>query len=246
MSGTKSPSQKAPATSALIVAHGQPSAPAPPEAELAELAQRVQALLPDWQVRSATLAMPEAVATAASDLPAGSLVYPFFMANGWFVRQALPKKLGRADLQIAMPYGLDPALPRLAAQIVSTALREQGWQPAQSRLLLAAHGSARSDYAAQAAASFFQALQRLLPTLTITLGYVEQSPFLAEAAKGSPQQTLCLPFFARAGEHVRDDIPNALQQGNFAGILLPALGLDAQTAQLIADALSDTQKETTT
>ena len=43
---------------ALIVAHGQPSDPAPAAAALEALAVRVAAHLPGWQVDAATLAQP--------------------------------------------------------------------------------------------------------------------------------------------------------------------------------------------
>ena len=41
---------------ALIVAHGQPSDPAPAEMELAAIAAAVAAHLPNWNITSATLA----------------------------------------------------------------------------------------------------------------------------------------------------------------------------------------------
>ena len=74
---------------ALIVAHGQPSDPAPAEADLAVLAAAIAAQLPDWQISSATLADPDALARAITG-PFG-LVYPMFMAGGWFPTVELPR-----------------------------------------------------------------------------------------------------------------------------------------------------------
>ncbi|TDK51565.1 cobalamin biosynthesis protein CbiX, partial [Antarcticimicrobium luteum] len=53
---------------ALIVAHGQPSDPAPAEAALATLAARVQAHMPGRALGAATLAAPGALAAALARL----------------------------------------------------------------------------------------------------------------------------------------------------------------------------------
>ena len=58
MSGTRSPFRTEQATDrqALIVAHGNPSDPAPQEAALSRLAAQVAKQLPGWGLRGATLA----------------------------------------------------------------------------------------------------------------------------------------------------------------------------------------------
>ncbi len=80
--------------SVLLVAHGQPSDPAPAEAEVAGLAGKVAAALPGWDVGSATLAAPEALQRALQGANA-PLVFPLFMADGWFTRTALPDRLAQ-------------------------------------------------------------------------------------------------------------------------------------------------------
>ena len=77
-------------THALIVAHGQPSDPRPAGAALERLAARVQAMLPGWSVGAATLAEEGAMARAVAGLP-GGVVFPMFMAGGWFTRVQIPK-----------------------------------------------------------------------------------------------------------------------------------------------------------
>ena len=67
---------------ALLLSHGQPSDPDPAEAALALLAAQVRGHLPGWQVVSATLAKPGALDAVAGGTP--GLVYPMFMAGGWF------------------------------------------------------------------------------------------------------------------------------------------------------------------
>ena len=101
---------------ALIVAHGQPSAPAPAEAEVRDLAREVGALLPGWRVASATLASPTALPDAIAEL-GNPLVFPMFMSDGWFIRSALPRRLSEAGLaspSILVPFGMLPEAQSLA------------------------------------------------------------------------------------------------------------------------------------
>ena len=76
----------------LILAHGQPSDPLPAAAELAAFAAKVAALMPGVAVTSATLAEPGALGRAVAGRASG-LVYPMFMAGGWFTRVQIPAKL---------------------------------------------------------------------------------------------------------------------------------------------------------
>lgn len=224
---------------ALIVAHGQPSAPAPAEAALAALAARVQDLLPSFRVGAATLAAAGALEAALAQLSSHGVIYPLFMADGWFVRRALPKRLGGHGARILPPLGRDPGLPALAARHLAAECAGRGWQPEDTALLIAAHGSARGPRAALAARDFGTALAPLWAGAAPVHGFVEEPPFIAEAARDMPAQSLCLPFFAAAGGHYREDVPQALDRAGFSGALLPPLGQHPQVPALIAAALAE-------
>ncbi|UWQ25951.1 cobalamin biosynthesis protein CbiX [Leisingera aquaemixtae] len=219
---------------AVITAHGQPSAPAPAEADLASLAAEVAAFLPGWDIRSATLATPERLEETAAD---GAVIYPFFMSEGYFTAKVLPARLNGISCRIAAPFGLDAALPPLAAQAVQQAALAQGWNTDGLHLLLAAHGSARGPKAAEAAEDFAGRLRPLLPGCTVTPGYVEQDPRVEIAAAQLPARALCLPFFAQAGDHVKEDIPAALDAARFGGAVLPVTGALPGVPKLIAAAI---------
>ena len=221
----------------LIVAHGQPSAAEPAEAALAEVAAEVQSLLPDTPITSATLAAPGALETAIATLAPGAFVYPLFMADGWFVKVALAKRLDGHNLTVLPPFGMDENLPALATLAILRAVDDAGWQAASTHVLLAAHGSARGQAAAQSARLFADRLGQTLTCAGITVGFIEQVPFLADAAAPLDAPALCLPFFAMSGEHVRDDIPQAMQEAGFEGPVLPSLGQSDGAAALIARAL---------
>ncbi len=122
---------------ALIVAHGQPSDPRPAGASLEALALRVEGLMPGWEVRAATLAEDGALARAVAGRP-GGVVFPMFMAGGWFTRVQIPKRLAEAGAAIGPggwtvlePFGCDPMVHDLCVTLV----REAG----AGQVILAAH-----------------------------------------------------------------------------------------------------------
>ncbi|UXU81509.1 cobalamin biosynthesis protein CbiX [Paracoccus sp. SMMA_5_TC] len=222
-------------TRALIVGHGQPGDPGPQQRAIEDLARRVAAELPGMSVRGATLAMPGALDIADD----ATLIYPMFMATGWFTRSELPRRLalaGAGGARILPPFGSDAGLPDLCLELLRAAALAQGWRLADCHLMIAAHGSGRSRAPAQAAQDMARALAPHLAE--VRCGFVEEAPFLAEAARGLPVQSLCLPLFASRAEHVTDDLPQALAQAGYAGITLPPVGLAPQVPRMIAAALA--------
>ncbi|MCP4822424.1 MAG: cobalamin biosynthesis protein CbiX [Shimia sp.] len=222
---------------ALIVAHGQPSNPEPPERWLADFATQVAAHLPDWQIRSATIAMPEALENQALEMEEDGLVFPMFMADGWFVGRVLPRRLKGRNLRILPPLGFHPDLPALAASLIQSHLAAQNWREAETHLLLAGHGSAKGDKAALSTRKFAEALSHLLPEIDIIQGLIEESPFIFDAARNLGGQAICLPFFALEGGHCKEDIPEALNNAGYTGLRLPPLGHAETLPQLVAQTL---------
>ncbi|SNR40740.1 sirohydrochlorin chelatase [Paracoccus sediminis] len=216
---------------AVIVSHGQPGNPGPQQRAVEDLAARVAACGPGCPVAGATLAMPGALAAVADD---DSLIYPMFMAEGWFTRSELPRRLaqaGAARARVLRPFGADPALPGLIVAQVHAAAAAQGWLPRDTTLLLSAHGSQRS----QASFTITMALaDSIAPHVArVVTGFVEQEPFLADAATGLTQ-AVSLPLFALRAEHVLDDLPEALDRAGFTGPRLDPIGLAPEVPALIA------------
>ena len=244
---------------ALIVAHGQPSDPAPAEAALGRLAAAVAEHLPGWRVLSATLAAEGALTNAAKAAgTAGGLVFPMFMADGWFTRQHLPERLvkacraalfdaggcgrsgcggaaGCARWRVLPPFGLDPTVQTLALRV----LHEAG-VPLGGEVLLAAHGSGRSPAPAEVAHALAALLKEGLQLRRSEAAFIEQDPRLSSVA-GFSAEAVCLPFFAAEGEHVTDDLPEALAEAGFPGRILPPLGRDPRVPAAIAAVLRAAQ-----
>ncbi|MCZ8080368.1 MAG: CbiX/SirB N-terminal domain-containing protein [Rhodobacteraceae bacterium] len=225
---------------ALIVAHGQPSDPGPAAAEIAFLAAKVQALMPGWRIRSATLAEPDALAREVAAAGGAGLVYPLFMAGGWFTTTHLPAKLaeaGGSDWRILPPFGLDAGVQALTLTLAREAAARRGHAPADLPLLLAAHGSFRSAAPSEVAYAMADRLRQEAGFARVEAAFIDQSPRIVEAAAGFPPGSLVLPFFAARGGHVIDDLPQALAEAGFEGDVLPPVGLDARVPGLIRHAL---------
>lgn len=218
-------------SNALIVAHGQPSDPVPAARALEALAERV-ARLSGWQVRAATLAEPGELARAVAGQPRG-LVFPMFMAGGWFTRVQIPARLAEAGASLGTggwtvlePFGCDPAVHDLCVALV----RDSG----AAEVILAAHGSFKSPAPSDIA---FQVARRIAAETgaRVRAGFIDQDPRLSGLTGFGD---ICLPFFAAEGGHVAEDIPAALAEAGFGGRILPPLGTDARVPELIATALA--------
>jgi len=215
-------------TRALIIAHGQPSDPGPAARALDLLAEKVAALLPGWRIGAATLAEPGRLDAESAGTP--GLVFPLFMAGGWFTGAQIPARLrvaGATGWRMLMPLGNLPGLHDLTVTIA----QESG----AARVLLAAHGSFKSR-APAAIADLVAAEITLRTGLPASAAFIEQTPRLEDATGHGPD-SICLPFFAMAGGHVEKDLPEALGKAGFAGRILPPVGLHPAVPALIAGAL---------
>lgn len=217
-------------TGALIVAHGQPSDPGPAGRAVDALAAKVAVQLPGWQVAGATLAEPGALADRLGALGQG-VVYPLFMACGWFTQGQLPDRMAAAGAtrgwRIAAPFGCDAAVQDLALELAMAA--------DAADVVLAAHGSGRSDRPAAIA----HALALRIAGATgrpARAAFIDQAPRLADLTGLAPGG-VCLPFFALPGGHVTEDLPRALAEAGFVGRILPPVGSDARVPGLIAAAI---------
>lgn len=219
----------------IIVAHGQPSDPAPAAAELAAFAAQVGSHLPGRHLASATLAESEALAQAVARSGPRGVVFPMFMAGGWFTRVHLPAKLraaGGPEWQVLEPFGCNPALHDLVVEVVAQALAGQ----AQAEVLVAAHGSFKTSVPSDIANHLAAKLKSALGLTRCEAAFIDQAPQLSQV-QGFGAHAICLPFFAAQGSHVTDDIPSALAAAGFQGRVLPPLGLHPKVPELVAQAI---------
>lgn len=222
--------------SAVIVAHGSPSDPESQEIALRDLAARVEAHTDGWRIRGATLAAKGRLEAQISEL-GRPLIYPFFMARGWFTGQVLAKKAREYGLRMLEPFGVEPGLVGCAQTELRAQLARNGWAAAETALVVAAHGSAISRTSADSAYSFAKALHAGLGFTATRTGFIEQPPFLKDVAQGLGQ-AICLPYFAQQSGHMEDDVPGALAAAGFDGPVLPPFIAWADTPELIAASIA--------
>jgi len=244
MSGTRSHSRKEPAIEAILAAHGQPSHPQAGEAHLRALAQKVREFLPAWRIRSATLAAPGSLECALDACGPEPLVFPVFMAEGWFTKTALAGRLKNTRARQLPALGVHPDLPKLTARLLCAAADHAGWSRTGFDVLLAAHGSATGCSAGRCALDFANALETLVPAARIKAGFLEQDPPLEDIAAECGLRTLVLPFFAGAGGHVNRDVPDALDRAGFQGLRMQSLGDAWFIPELIATTLEAAAQRT--
>jgi len=203
------------------------------------MAARVAAYLPGWTVGSATLAAPDALRVALQRLE-NPVIFPFFMADGWFIRTLLPRRLAEAgapEAVILTPFGRLAETAELSIHALDKELTSRHWKSNETTLVLAAHGSGRSPHPAAAARALQTAIEARLHFAETRLGFIEEAPELVEVAEGAGKQALCLPLFVARWGHVADDIPAALHAAGFQGVTLPPLGTDDRVPALIARAI---------
>ncbi|WP_319824710.1 cobalamin biosynthesis protein CbiX [Thalassovita sp.] len=220
---------------AIIVAHGSPSDPEPQEQALQALANKVESLLDDWQVRGATLAAPGRF-DAALDAFDSPLIYPFFMAQGYFTGRILAPKSKARGLTQLPPFGVEPGLPDCAETYLRQTLTRNGWWVEDTALLMAAHGSKVSRTSADSTLAMEQELAHRLAFRRTLSGFIEEPPFVKDQAQGLGQ-AICLNFLALGAGHTLGDVPEALAEAGFDGVVLPPMIDWPDVPALIADSL---------
>ena len=228
------------ATALLVVAHGDGGAD-PRDDTVRTLAERLAKRL-DMPVDWATLKRPETFARARERLGAAAerlVVYPLFMAAGFFVRVKLPKLLAEAgfeDSRLLPVFGLDAALVGLVEhRLRSIASMQGGGEPKDFRIALIAHGSASGDTGSRRAAEAIAADLGYRLGTALHLGFIEEAPFFGEVIGAGSQ--IVVGLFVSAGTHALDDV--AALVAETPGVLhhVATVGDDAGVAEMVVAAL---------
>ena len=173
---------------------------------------------------------------AAFEALTDPLVYPYFMAEGYFTGRILAPRSKARGLTQMRPFGVEPCLADCAEAELQTILNNKGWSAQDTGLLVAAHGSAVSRTSANSTYAMAATLHRRMGFLRTRVGLIEEPPHVEAMARGLGQ-AICLPFFALRAGHVVGDIPEALEAAGFTGPALPPIGEDRAVPALIAHAL---------
>jgi sirohydrochlorin ferrochelatase len=225
----------------LLVGHGAPARPQVDET-VARHAAELRARGRFRAVRHAFLEGgpdPAAERAALGDC-AQVLVLPLFMSDGYFVRRALPQRLGEggADrLRICRPLGGWPGLAALVGELAQETRKQQGWADGGWDLLLAAHGSTASPASRRATETLAGRLIDLPGLACLRTGYLEEPPYLTATAAQLVRPTVVVGLFAADGGHAADDVPEALAGSAPPVVCTGAIGGDPRVPDLLQDIL---------
>ena len=170
------------------------------------------------------------------------IVFPLFMANGYFVKTVLAQQLADARLPVPVitmpPLGALPGLPALIRKQALQTTEKNNWPypPDQCRLLVVGHGSSKSRASAEATQAVTSSLARKKDFAAIECCFLEEPPFLSGALQSSPLPTILTGFFSSDGMHGAHDIPEAIRKTQAEACYTGAIGTHASVPSLIVEA----------
>jgi sirohydrochlorin cobaltochelatase len=248
MSTTRSTCPKAPVidkadqTGVILCAHGTGGAPGPAAFALAEA---IRACGRFDQVELCCLKGRPDLDQALARMTAARIhVVPLLMADGYTGRVVLPaaiaglaKDAGR--LRPMPPIGIHPGLTDLIGAAARATCLAQGWRPAETALVLLAHGTARDPGSARSAHDHVRRLAARAEFAAVGDAFLEQPPSLAEVlAKSHAGPVVMVGLFAERGIHGDDDAVRLARESGGRVVYAGPIGCAPGLAALILDSIA--------
>jgi sirohydrochlorin cobaltochelatase len=165
------------------------------------------------------------------------VVYPLLLSDGYFTRVTLPRLVEQAKqhdptraISILPPLGLEPALAGVIADEAMAAARSRANLPAETSIVLLAHGSKQDQASRMAAELLADRLRQRQCFYDTRIALLEEAPSLADAIQGVDGPVIVVGLFAGEGMHgaddarrlvaelKRDDVIQIGPVGTFAGV----------------------------
>lgn len=220
-SGSRLPHEFREKFALLVAAHGERRTGSGNEG-VAQLAARLRMLglaaAVGFGFVKGTPSISEAVrGLAGRDL----LVYPLFLADGYFTRTLLPRQLSEAGafaegrtVRMLPPLGLDPALVDLVLDRACAVAGAREWTQSGTELVLLAHGSSNNPASRRAAERIAESVAGRNAFARVRPAFLEEAPFLGDAIAGCRGPALVIGLFAGEGLHGGDDVPQRVAELN--------------------------------
>lgn len=229
----------------LLAAHGERRNGADNEGTLqlaAALAERAAASAVEIGFLKGSPSIAEAVQRLSGyDL----LVYPLFLADGYFTRKLLPRQLeeagafgrGRATCLLP-PLGLDPTLADLILEAAGATAISQQWPTYRTNLLLLAHGSSNNPASRLATEQMAETLAARNVFARVRVAFLEEPPALREAVAQLSEPVVVVGLFAGEGLHGGEDAPQLVAEiGRSDVVSAGNIGTFAALPDMIADTI---------
>ena len=196
----------------LIVAHGERGGNLN-NARLLELADEVRQRLGNVEVEAGVLRGSPSIADAWANMSSDErVIYPFFMADGFFCNRILPKKVseaigeGGAAFEMLPPFGVSDWL---SDGIAAALLREMdglGLTHQRPPLLIVAHGASVDRQSSNRAHELADRLKETGYFGPVSVGFLDEAPYIRDMVADLAPNTLVLPHFNGLGSHSVDDM----------------------------------------
>ncbi|MBI5263336.1 MAG: hypothetical protein HY852_16120 [Bradyrhizobium sp.] len=188
-------------------------------------------------------------AVTASNL----LVYPLFVANGYFTRDRLVQLLDEANgqgrkVEVMAPLGLDPGLPDLVLNFARRAACERGFVPHACRVVLLAHGSRKNCRSRNSTEQMARALEVYAEFRSVHTAFLEEPPSLSAVAASIEGPVVVVGMFSGEGLHGAKDAPRLVSELDrkdvaFAGVIGNASGIEHLIARSVQNALHQNSRQ---
>jgi len=175
------------------------------------------------------------------------IVYPLFVANGYFTRDRLAQLLEEANgegrkVRVMAPLGLDPGLPDLVTSFAAEAARQHAFEPSACNVILLAHGSKKNPASRKSTEQMEHALEANGNFRSVRGAFLEESPSLHTAAEGIQGPIIVVGMFSGEGLHGAKDAPRLVSgllrdDAAFAGVIGTAAGVADLIARSVENAL---------
>ena len=163
--------------------------------------------------------------------PGPVVIYPLFMSDGYFVRQAIPKSIGingvvaegqSSQVEILPPFGLNPQLPQLIADLARSTAEKSNLPTHDCHMLLVAHGSKHDRASRNATLSLVTELGKANMFAGVDPCFLDESPFLEDQLQKVKGPTIAVGLFVGEGLHGAVDLPDAIKKSRREDIVLSA------------------------
>jgi sirohydrochlorin cobaltochelatase len=230
----------------LLAAHGERRADAD-NAGVAWLARRLTAEGVAAEVAVGFIKGTPSVGDAIRALtPRDVIVYPLFLADGYFTRIALPRLIDNTKhddsmrmITVLPPLGLEPALADVIADESVAAAHARGICQEEVTIVLLAHGSTKDRASRVAAEQLAERLRKRRRFRDMRVALLEEPPSLAEAVVDVRGPVVVVGLFAGEGMHGANDATRLVAQLMREDVtLIGPVGTFPGIAALIAAALT--------
>ncbi len=165
---------------------------------------------------------------------------PLLMAKGYTFKAMLerlaPLRRRLASLAVAEPLGVHRGVPCLITTIACRVCAVQRWSPAETGLIVAAHGTRRDPGSGQGTWGHVAQIKKRSRFESVEAGFLDQTPSLSEAiAASAARHHVAVGLFVDRGEHGEEDIPRILQRVDPEAAYSGPIGVDPAMGALLLD-----------